>query len=502
MPHTGSLAIPRRTDPGRHSAWRPRRHAFLLALGLGLPLASPADAQGISPQSTTSGGSPAVSDGAPLTLTSLLTRVSAGHPLLAAARARVGSARGARRTAAVLPNPMLSSHVENVRLPGREPLDMDRETMATATFPLEFLYQRGARVAQAEASVRAVEADALTQRQRLALDAAHAYYRAALGQVEVATARDLATWLDSLVAYNQARAGEGAAAESDLLRTQLERDRAWADMTMHEVELARARADLAALLDGGPSVPAAVRATTLAVATPDTPLPLDGVPEVRPAESLDGRPEVRAGRARLAAASAGVGAARSLLVRELSVMAGLKWTGGTTSLVAGLSLPLPLFNQNGGEIGQARAERDVATAELAAAERTALADIAAANEGARLLTERTELLARGRNAVEPRGAQPTVESQPEETIAYLVSAEEARRIALGAYREGAVPLLQVLDVARAWGEARVTYYHILYAQHEGVLAVLAAQGRDLFVTVPTLTPSTTNAGAVSPGPNR
>ena len=59
-------------------------------------------------------------------------------------------------------------------------------------------------------------------------------------------------------------------------------------------------------------------------------------------------------------------------------------------------------------------------------------------------------------------------------------AEEARRIALGAYREGAVPLFQVIDAARTWGEARLTYYRTLYAQHQSVLALLAAEGSDLF----------------------
>jgi len=49
-----------------------------------------------------------------------------------------------------------------------------------------------------------------------------------------------------------------------------------------------------------------------------------------------------------------------------------------------------------------------------------------------------------------------------------------------------VPLLQVLDAARAWGEARVAFYRTLYAQHESVIALLAAQGSDLFTAVPAL----------------
>ena len=475
------------SHPGSRSR---ARAALVIALVGSVAFAARGEAQSAGGPIRTSAHAPT-----PLTLAEVLMRVSAGHPVLAGARARIGSARGARRAAAGLPNPMLWSQVENVRLPGGAPASMDREVMATATLPLEFLYQRGARVGQAEATMLAAESDAMSVRQRLALDAAHTYYLVALSQIEVATARDLAAWLDSLVAYNQARTREGAAAEVDLLRSQLERDRAWADVTLRQVELVRARADLAALLGDSTTILAPLDAPTSvpAVVAPDLPLLIptdDRATQLGRGPTSDGRPEIRAARARLMAASAGVGAARSRLVRDLGVTAGLKWTGGTTSMVAGLSLPLPLLNQNGGEVAQARAERDMATAELAAAERAARADIVAAAEGVRLLTERTEHLARGG------------EGPPGTGIAYLARADEARRITFGAYQEGAVPLLQVLDAARIRGDARVVYYRALYTQHESVLALLAAEGRDLFSAAPSLTTSTTNGGDTSPGARR
>jgi cobalt-zinc-cadmium efflux system outer membrane protein len=177
-------------------------------------------------------------------------------------------------------------------------------------------------------------------------------------------------------------------------------------------------------------------------------------------------------RARVTATAAGVDVARSHLVPDLSAMAGLKWSAGTTTLLAGLSLPLPLLNQNGGDRDQANAERDAAAFELAAIERQVRAEVIAAGEAAQLLHDRV-LALRG-----PRDSVTTGQAQP---VRYLARADEARRIALGAYREGAVPLLQVLDAARTWGEARVTWYRTLYAQHESVVSLLVAEGRDLFV---------------------
>jgi outer membrane protein TolC len=61
---------------------------------------------------------------------------------------------------------------------------------------------------------------------------------------------------------------------------------------------------------------------------------------------------------------------------------------------------------------------------------------------------------------------------------FLARADEARRIAIGAYREGAVPIIQVIDASRAWGESRIAYYDLLFAQHESVLDLLYADGRD------------------------
>jgi len=390
-----------------------------------------------------------------LTLWDLLDSVSFRHPLVEAAAARVRAARGARATAGVLGNPIVMYQVENAPLPGRPAPPMDRETMLTATLPLEPLYQRWSRVRGGNAGIRAAEADAVGERQRIGLNATHAFYRTALAQVGLEAARDLADWLDTVVTYNQARVGEGVAAEADLIRSELERDRAAAEAAMQEADLARARADLSTFI-GEQAAPS----SGLVAVADDAPLAL---PEMLAGvQALATRPDIRAARERLAAAGAGVVAERTGLIRQLGVTVGTKRSAGTTSLIAGVSFPFPLFDQNRGAIGRAAAERDAAAFELAAQERVGRAELVGASEAARVLTARAGFM-----ADKSRG----------ET--YLTRADEARRIALGAYREGAIPLIQVIDAARAWGEARIAYYQILYAQHESVLALLVAEGVDI-----------------------
>lgn len=411
----------------------------------------------------------AVSGVGPLTLRMLLNAVRDGHPTIQAALARVRAAEGMRATAGRLGNPMLSYQVENTGFPvARSVAGIDRETMEMATLPLEPFYLRGPRVARTAAEVRTARAEAERERQRAALDAAGAFYRVALARVTAETGRDLVAWLDSLVAYNRARAREGVAAEADLLRSALERDRAAAEATMADAELAQASAQLAAAL-GAPTTGGVVE-----IAAGEGPLALTE-PEERlaagnaPTSVISLRPDVRAAREREAAAAAGISTESRMLFREAGATLGAKQMMGTNSMIAGLSLPFPLFDQNRGEVARATAERDVARFDLAAQERLATADVEGALAAARLLTTRAETLAR-------RGPD-----------GLLARADEMRRIALGAYREGAIPLVQVLDAARAWGDTRLTFYRTLYAQHQAVLALIVATGGDLYAA--SLTPT-------------
>lgn len=391
-----------------------------------------------------------------LTLGMVLDSVAATHPRVGAAQARIGAARGARRSAGTITNPIFGYDVENAPLPGGASPTMGREIMTTVVLPLEEFYQRGPRVRRADAELRAAEADARTVSQRVRLDAATAYSRVALAQVALDASRDVVAWLDTVVIYNRSRVREGATAEADLIRSEVERDRASAGAAIEEAELIRARATLAAFL----GAPDERTVATFAVAVDDLPLvSVSPVRGVRP-----DRPEVRAARERSSAAEADVAAERSMFVRQIGATVGTKRSEGVSMLVAGVSLPVPVFDQNRGGLERARGERDAARLDVVAEEREANAGLAGATAAARVLTDRLTVL----SARDSSGR-----------VAYLARADEGRRIALGAYREGAVPLFQVIDAARAWADARMSYYQLVYAQHESVLALLVAEGTEL-----------------------
>ena len=382
-----------------------------------------------------------------VTLRAVFDSVRSNNPMLGAANAHVRAARGGLSSARTWTNPVVSVESQQMSEQGHG-LPSQRETMTTAMIPLEPFYQRGPRIQRARALIRANEADVLTQRQQIALDAADTFYEVALAQVNVSATRSLAQWFDTVVTYNSVRVREGVTAEADLIRSELERDHVLNELAMAESDLVRAEADLQTFIRVRPD-PAGVR------------VEVDSVPiHMSRTTTTALRPEVEAARQRVVASEAATASEKRMFLRELGAMVGTKTMGGSSSLVTGFTVPFPLLDQNRGSISAARAERDAARFDLEFEQRRAAADVSGAERAARILTERVAAFGSGK-------------------AGYLARAEEGRKIALGAYREGGTTLLQVIDAARAWREARASYFETLFAQHRAVIRLLAAQGVDV-----------------------
>ncbi|HKH45938.1 MAG TPA: TolC family protein [Thermoanaerobaculia bacterium] len=387
------------------------------------------------------------------------TAVSA-TPLVEAARARLQAAEASRLTARTIPDPLATLWIENLALPGRSSRGLDRETSTYVTLPLEFLYQRGPRTRIADEGIRAAEAELRSARWLVALEAARAFERVAVAQSVVDAAVDLRQGLEELRTYNETRVAEGATAEGELLRVQTEVDRAAIDEALARAELARAWAELRQFV---PTAAAPAQPVTQRVVVEAGPLAVNGTPQL--AELVERaraqQPELAAARARLDAARAAETYQRTLRVRQLGATLGTKRSGDETTLVAGISLPIPLFDRNRGEIARAAADRIAAEHDLEWTERRITSRVEAARRAMEILTAQLAALSPG----------------------LLSRAEESRQIALAAYREGAGTLVQVLDAARASSDLRQTYYQALLAREQGVLAIEEAVGADDPVTV-------------------
>src|SRR6185436_16617266 len=176
-------------------------------------------------------------------LDAVLAAALAQNPRVAAARAQVTAAEGSRRTATTFPNPVATYWMENARFPGQGPFTtIDREIAAYATLPLEPFLQRTSRAAHADAEIRAAQADATGAERNVALEAAHAFYRLALAQASLQAVRENHASVQELVDYLRTRVTQGASPEGEVIRAEVERDRAATEVTVADVELLRAQA--------------------------------------------------------------------------------------------------------------------------------------------------------------------------------------------------------------------------------------------------------------------
>jgi cobalt-zinc-cadmium efflux system outer membrane protein len=119
----------------------------------------------------------------------------------------------------------------------------------------------------------------------------------------------------------------------------------------------------------------------------------------------------------------------------------------------GLALPIPLFHRNGGEVAQAQAARERARAELDLARRQQNAELQSAQ---RVFAVARTRLARDRTL--------------------LAGADQVAAMSLQAYREGAVPVANVLEAQRLAREALGRYVDDVAATNDAadVLRLLTA----------------------------
>jgi cobalt-zinc-cadmium efflux system outer membrane protein len=391
---------------------------------------------------------------AALTLDRVVTAAITNHPLIEGARARVEAARGVRRTAGAWTNPVATYWTENGAFPGQTlPGTLQRETSTYVTVPVEPLFQRLPREARADQDVNAAAAALAGSQRQVALEASRAYFRAAAAQASRDAAATNRACLEGLVAYMRARVTEGAAAEGDLIRADVELQRAAIAAVLAEAELARTRAQIASVVGSAGAVTGSIHLPArINVPSPGS---NDTFSDLL-ARARDRRPEISVARAHLAAADASLRVERAITVRQLGGTFGFKQIDGRSTMIAGMAVSLPVFDRNRGGIERTGGERIAALQELAWADRTITADLQAAYD------VREHLL----------GSLAATQGS------LIDRAEEARSIALAAYQEGATPLLQVLDATRTVAEAQLTWSRALLEVEETTYELALAAGDD------------------------
>lgn len=374
---------------------------------------------------------------APLTLQQALEETRQHHPLLTAADGRIDTAQGLLEQAKLRPNPRLTLQLENLRFGWQGPFSYGNEVdnFAFVTQTLETAKKRQRRTELAQANRRIAEAAKLVLQQELLGQVRQAWWRASGARTLLAVYDRTQTLLQSVVAFHEARVKEGAIAEVDLLRVQLEaeqlalqRQNALRDLELADIALQRAmgRAAFESL-----SIPPLEESLVFAES------PLD--------EALARRAEMQLAQLQIAAERANQQLQVALARPNIDAMAGYKHTIGVETLMTGINMDLTVNNRNQGNIAAATASLRTAERELAALRASLSAEVKAA------LAE-VKLRQRQLSTTLPKMRQ---------------MAAETARIADAAYREGGTDLLRLLDAqrlqlatellhAQAWTEFRIS----------------------------------------------
>jgi len=351
-------------------------------------------------------------------------RLALAQPGVRAAAHEVAASDAALEQAGRYPNPTLEYLREGQRAG-------TRTTTIVLNQPIELGGKRRARVALAEGSAGLARSELAARRQEVRADVIAGFYAVQVARQRQEVAQSLLDLARRSVDVAARRVAAGKISPIDETRARLAAADAASALNGAKGELAVARARLGALI-GQPGGAIAL-----------APSPIEQLPDARPRAALlaDDTAPVRRARGQLAAQLAQAGVERAARIPDVTVSVGSQRDDevGRRQAVLGLSVPLPLFNRNAGNLGAVLIRADKARDELAAAQAMAASDLAGAD--ARYETARAEasLL---RQEVLPQAAS-------------------AYDLTLTGFEFGKFSILDVLDAQRTLFQSRTRYLDAL-----------------------------------------
>lgn len=374
----------------------------------------------------TQGMGPPASPGAPiplgplpaqLSLARALEEAEARSPRIAAARAEVEAARGRARQASFRFNPIVNIDVENFAGTGPYSGFNGVETTVSVNQRLDLGGRRRSRMTLADAELAAAYYRLEIARADLGFNVRNLFALAAAARDNLALARDNEVRARELARVAQVMVDTGNEPPLRGLRADAALVQAAAALRTAESDEASARRSLAAAL-GADAPPAALRDGDLWV----QPRQID------PRSTLD----VKLAEVEQVIATAKLGQARAEGRVDPAVGIGVRQLRetGDRALIANVSIPLPIFDRNQGNVSAARSDIQAAAARRENVVIVARAHIA--NSQAELASAEARVA-----ALEGSG---------------IAQAREGVRLAALSYRAGKSSLVEYLDAQQAYAD--------------------------------------------------
>lgn len=384
-----------------------------------------------------------------LTLQQALKRALAANPRLTAADRDLGIAEGRSLQARAIPNPELSAEGENALGSGPYRGTQSLETTLQLSQLVELGGKRDARIAAGLAEVDAAAWQRRAMRLEVLSETAVGFIQVLSEQRRIQILSDHVAALDRLQPLLQRRVEAGASSQPEVLRAQVAADLVRVEREKARVLLSTARRELALLM--GDSAPrfSSVSGNLGVIRRP---------PPFRTiTDAIENNPQLVRWTAVRARRDAELLSARLKVVPDVRASVGWRRFRETSdnAMVFGLSMTLPIWDQNQGDILAARQSRDKVEAERAINKLTLLSLAGRAYDTATGAVQEIELL---RNTVLPN----------------------ARNAAQGleeGYGQGRYTLLELLDVQAALTEAALREQDALRSFHIAVATIEGLVGR-------------------------
>ncbi|KPW13743.1 CzcC family cobalt/zinc/cadmium efflux transporter outer membrane protein [Pseudomonas amygdali pv. ulmi] len=376
-----------------------------------------------------------------ISLAQALEAAFARNPELAAAQWEIGVAEGDRQQAGLIPNPVVSWEVEDTR----------RETSTTTVMLSQALELGGKRGARIEAASKGQDAARLELERRgneLRAEVVQAFYAAARAQAGLDLARQSRTLAERglQVAEGRVRAGKVSPVEATRAQVQL----AETDLLVRRAETLKINSNRELARTTGSPVASFERLEYADLSPGKLP------PSAKLLTAINQSAELRLAQAQIEQREAALGSERAKRIPDLTVSVGSQYSREESERVnvVGLSMPLPLFDRNQGNV-------------LAASRRA---------DQSRDLRNAVEL--KLRTQTQSALDQWSTAAQEVESFNQVIlpAAQRAVDTATRGFEMGKFGFLEVLDAQRTLISARSQYLESLATATEARVAVERIHG--------------------------
>jgi outer membrane protein, heavy metal efflux system len=379
---------------------------------------------------------------------------------LFAQRAELTIAEARLIAARLRPNPVLSLSGEYLDVLGTGFSEINgggpTEISSRVDFPIERCGKRQLRVATANYAKEIAEARLLNAVRKLKLDVTLSSIDVIQAKASLALATDNLRTFEELVRTNSVRVKAGAISPLDLTRSQVAMLQFRSNVKRAELELLTAKTKLQNLLGRRFPVDDFDVLGDLKAPLHTFGLELDTLQRA----AVDARPDIRA--LDLDQARSQSELRLQLAQGKVDYIWGTEYrrqqgvNGKSNTLGFFLSLPLPVFNRNQGEIARVRAEQEQLLRQMEALKAQVQTEVKMAFQ-------------------EFRSSRELVESIETDL---LKPAEQARDTSAYVYRSGASSLIEFLDAQRAFNETMQSYHEAQAAYRRALTQLNATIGKE------------------------